>query len=96
MTKASSPTISRPKKKANPAATPRAPEGTESKEGGEPKEDLVVFAFRLTTDERELIHRAAGPARASRFVRALVIAAACEDRKALDTLIDNVRIARSE
>ncbi len=41
-----------------------------------PAEDLVVFAFRLTPGEREIIHKAAGPAGASRFVRAVAIAAA--------------------
>ena len=79
--------------KSSPATNPQAPE---SKEADAPKEELVVFAFRLTPDERELIHRAAGPARASRFVRALAIAAACEDRKALDTLLENVKLARGE
>ena len=43
------------------------------------EEDLVVFAFRLTPAERDLIHKAAGPAKASRFVRAVVLAAANGD-----------------
>ena len=30
-----------------------------------PKEELVVFAFRLTPAERDAIHKAAGPAKAS-------------------------------
>ena len=44
-----------------------------------PKEDLVVFAFRLTQAERDRIHKAAGPAKASKFVRALTAAAANGD-----------------
>lgn len=49
--------------------------------------DLVVFAFRLTPAERELIHRAAGPAKASRFVRALAVAAAGGDEEAVMKLL---------
>ena len=39
-------------------------------------ENLCVFAFRLMPEERDAIHKAAGPARASKFVRAVAIAAA--------------------
>jgi hypothetical protein len=42
-------------------------------------EDLVVFAFRLTPAERDLIHKAAGPAKASKYVRTLAVAAANGD-----------------
>jgi hypothetical protein len=82
-----------------------APKETEPKRNGqarqpkkpkEPKEELVVFAFRLSRDERELIHRAAGAARASRFVRAVALAAACDDRKAMDALLESVRTSRGE
>ena len=50
-------------------------------------EELVVFAFRLTPEERDLIHDAAGPARASRFVRAVAIAAARRDGAALKAIL---------
>jgi hypothetical protein len=43
------------------------------------EEDLVVFAFRLTPAERDLIHKAAGPAKASKYVRTLAVAAANGD-----------------
>ena len=43
------------------------------------EEDLVVFAFRLTARERDLIHKAAGPAKASKYVRTLAVAAANGD-----------------
>ena len=43
------------------------------------EEDLVVFAFRLTPKERDLIHKAAGPAKASKYVRTLAVAAANGD-----------------
>ena len=52
-----------------------------------PAEDLVVFAFRLTPKEREIIHKAAGPAGASRFVRAVAIAAASGDEEAVLKLL---------
>ena len=50
-------------------------------------DDLVVFAFRLTPDEREEIHTAAGSARASRFVRAVALAAARRDVSALNAIM---------
>ena len=50
-------------------------------------EELVVFAFRLTEAERDAIHAAAGPARASRFVRAVAIAAARRDVAQLQSIL---------
>ena len=65
-----------------------APKKTkERKLRGEPKEDLVVFAFRLTQAEREAIHKAAGAAKASRFVRTLAVAAANRDEARLRELV---------
>jgi hypothetical protein len=61
------------------------------REPKERQEDMVVFAFRLSPEEREVIHKAAGPARASKFVRAVAIAAACANRKAIDLLLDQVK-----
>ena len=58
-----------------------------------PKEDLVVFAFRLKATERDLIHKAAGAAKASRFVRALMIAASRGDEK---TVVEIVRAVKEE
>ena len=55
-----------------------------------PKEDLVVFAFRLTQEERALIHKAAGPAKASRFVRALSVAASTGDAKTVGEMLEAV------
>jgi hypothetical protein len=56
----------------------------------EVEEDLVVFAFRLSAEERELIHKAAGPAKASRFVRTLVVAAAKRDEAVVRDLLATV------
>lgn len=41
-----------------------------------PKEDLMVFAFRLTKVESEQLHKAAGPGKASSFARNLLVKAA--------------------
>jgi hypothetical protein len=71
----------RDKKKGPGARPPKTPE---------PEEDLVVFAFRLTATERELIHKAAGPAKASRFVRVLAVAAAKRDEAAVRDLLATV------
>ena len=58
-----------------------------------PKEELVVFAFRLTAEERGLIHKAAGPAKASKFVRTLAVAASKKDVKAVHEIVEEVSAA---
>jgi hypothetical protein len=52
-----------------------------------PKEDQVVFAFRLSKAQRDRIHKAAGPGKATRFVRAAALAASDGDRSAFDQLL---------
>ena len=56
-----------------------------------PKEELVVFAFRLTPAERDQIHRAAGAAKASKFVRALTTAASRRDAETVAALMATVK-----
>ena len=56
-----------------------------------PKEDLVVFAFRLTPAERDAIHKAAGPAKASKYVRALTRAASVGDLDLVTRIVEAVR-----
>ena len=55
----------------------------------EPKvrEELCVFALRLTPQERDALHKMAGPARASRFARTVLVAAAHGDEAAIKTAI---------
>jgi hypothetical protein len=53
--------------------------------------EAVVFAFRLTPVERDLLHRAAGPAKASRFVLGAALAAANADTKAFNTLVEQAK-----
>jgi len=55
----------------------------EAKTQKKPKEELCVFAFRLTAEERLAIHQAAGPGKASKFARRLLVAAAQGDEKAV-------------
>jgi hypothetical protein len=70
------------RKPATKAAVAKAP--AESKEKA-PREELCVFAFRLTEEERNPIHKAAGPAKASKFARTLLVAAARNDEAAICT-----------
>ena len=56
------------------------------KNANPPKEPQVVFAFRLTEEQRDAIHKAAGPGKATRFVRSAALAAASGDRPALEEL----------
>ena len=59
-----------------------------------PKEELCVFAIRLTEAERDAIHKAAGPRRATRFVRSLAVAAARSDMKGIQRVLREAREAR--
>ena len=71
------------KKSKSKAATP--------KKARPPKEPQVVFAFRLSEADRDLIHRAAGPAKATQFVRTAALAAANADSKSFDTLVEQAK-----
>jgi len=80
------------KKKASTKARKPATKATEPKATAEAKprskrEELCVFAFRLTPEERADIHKAAGPAKASRVVRALAVAAARNDEAAVKAIM---------
>jgi hypothetical protein len=54
--------------------------------------NLCVFAFRLTPAERDEIHKAAGPGKASRFVKAVALAVARLDDKAIQEATDEVAV----
>jgi len=67
---------------------PRVAKGSKEKpEIQKNRENLVVFAFRLTEAERDLIHKAAGPSKASRYVRTLAVAAARGDEMAVKEIL---------
>jgi hypothetical protein len=55
------------------------------------RDDLCVFAFRLTAEERDAIHKAAGPAKASKFARTLLVAAARNDEAAVKAIMGAVQ-----
>jgi hypothetical protein len=56
-----------------------------------PRENLCVFAFRLTTEERDAIHKAAGPAKASKFARTLLVAAARNNEAAVKAILKGIQ-----
>lgn len=80
------------KKTATKPAPAKAAETTTPKP---PKEDLVVFAFRLTEAEREAIHKTAGPRNATQFVRRVAVAFAREDEKAFREVIKEAAQAKA-
>ena len=56
-----------------------------------PKGDgLCTFAFRLTSEERNAIHKAAGPGKASKFARTLLVAAARNDEAAVSAIMSAI------
>ena len=82
-------------KKATPAKTRKPAKATveavEHEEKKTPREELCVFAFRLTEEERNAIHKAAGPAKASKFVRTLAVAAARSDEAAVKAILKSIQ-----
>ena len=78
---------------AMPAATgTSAAQDTTSIKAKQPaaSDSLCVFAFRLTPDERGSIHRAAGPGKAAKFARAILVAAARKDKDAVESIINGL------
>ena len=59
----------------------------------ESRAELCVFAFRLTEAERDAIHKAAGPAKASKFARRLLVAAAQKDAAAVKAIMEGGKMA---
>jgi len=54
----------------------------------DPKPELCVFALRMTEVERQKLHETAGPAKASRFARAILAAAADRDVDRIREIIE--------
>jgi len=74
------------------AAAPTKPKGRKAKGGAkEPRPELVVFALRMTAEERAALHKAAGPAKATKFARALLTAASRGDAKAVADIVAAVQ-----
>ena len=91
------PTEATTKKKATKSKAKKVvkkPKATPKKERKPKEEGLVVFAFRLSQGERDAIHKTAGPARASRYVRRVTAAFAAEDVDAFKAVLKEAREAR--
>ena len=73
------------------SGTARASAKAEGAKENTPREELCVFAFRLTPEERTAIHKAAGPAKASKFARNLLAAAARKDEAAVKAIMKEVQ-----
>jgi len=54
-------------------------------------EGVRVFAFRLAAEERDAIHKAAGPAKASKFARSFLVAAARNDEAAVKAILRGIQ-----
>jgi hypothetical protein len=78
-------------KKKSTKKAPRAKKSTKPVVQADDSQELVVFAFRLTRAERDLIHQAAGPAKASKLARSLLVAAAQKDAKAVKAIMETVQ-----
>jgi len=78
------------------AAAPKAKNAKSAKPKKEkpPKEDLMTFAFRMSRAESVALHKAAGPANASRTMRALAAAFVTEDRAAFEAVVEEARKLR--
>ena len=80
------PTTEKSSKRPAKASKPKTPKDPKPKKEKAPKEPLVVFAFRLSEADRDLIHKASGPGKATRFVRSAALAAARQDSKSFEEL----------
>ncbi len=76
--------MSKSKSTKKKASKPRATKGQAKKA---PRENLCVFALRLKPEERTAIHKAAGPGKASRFARSILVAAARNDEAAVKEIM---------
>jgi hypothetical protein len=76
-------------KKTTRARKPAAEKPAAEAKGS--REELCVFAFRLTEAERNDIHKAAGPGKASKFARNLLVAAARKDDAAVWAIMKEIQ-----
>jgi hypothetical protein len=83
----------RPAAKGTKGSAPKPKPAEVVPEAPDDAEELVVFAFRLTRAERDLIHAAAGPAKASSFVKTLAVAAAKGDAPTVMGILDTIYAA---
>src|SRR2546425_9554207 len=84
MEAATPPATGKNSKAGKKAKTTKEPKPRKEKVAKPPQ---VVFAFRLSAEERDQIHKAAGPGKATRFVRSASLAAASGDKAAFEELL---------
>ncbi len=82
--------MSKTTKKTTRARKPAAEKPAAETKTKAPREELCVFAFRLTEAERDAIHKAAGPAKAWKFARNLLVAAAAKDEAAVRAIMKEI------
>jgi hypothetical protein len=76
--------------KTQKPAAKAAAKAQEKPEKKTARDNLCVFAFRLTAEERDAIHKAAGPGKASKFARGLLVAAARNDEAGVKAIMKAV------
>jgi hypothetical protein len=74
--------------------TPKAAKPKKEKAPRENRDGWGTFALRLPVPERDAIHKAAGPAGASRFARTVLVAFANEDETAFKAALAEARKLR--
>ena len=77
---------------AKPETKPARPK--KEKAPRESREGWGTFALKMPVAEREAFHKAAGPARASRFARAVLVAFATGDDAAFKAVVKEARESR--
>lgn len=83
-------------KRPKAASKQKAQRSAPSRQEKKPGEPQVVFAFRLSEADRDRIHKAAGPGKATWFVRAAALAAATANSRAFDDVVAQTKLNRSK
>lgn len=84
----------RPAKAKTAARKTETPKAAKPRREKGPKEDLMTFAFRMAKTESAALHKAAGPANASRVMRALASAFVAEDRALFESIVEDAKKLR--
>ncbi len=82
------------KKVSTKKPTPKKTKAAKPKREKAPRQELCVFAIRLTQAERDKIHATAGPRNATHLIRAVSAAFANEDVKAFQAVLKEARELR--
>ena len=83
------------KAKSKKASATTEPKAKKEKPPRESREGWGVFALRMPVEEREALHKAAGPGGASRLARAVLAAFASEDEAAFRAAVAEARTIRA-